>query len=456
MNQNIFRAYDIRGIADTDLTNEVVENIGRAYGTMMRRKGHRQVSVGRDVRLTSPRIQEALIRGILSTGIDVVNVGEVPTPVLYYSITRLTTDGGVMVTGSHNPIEYNGLKINEGLLSLYGEQILELRDLILSDDFEKGKGRQTQENIVPDYKQMLHERIHLDRPYKIVIDAGNGTAGPIAPEVYESMGCDVIRLFCEPDGNFPNHLPDPTVSEFTEDIRRRVVEVGADLGLAFDGDADRVGVIDERGNAVFADQILALLARDVLKRHRGAEILFDVKCSQMLPEEIEKHGGRPLMWKTGHSLIKKKMKEIGSPLAGEMSGHIFFKDGYFGFDDGIFVSFRLIQFLSRQEKLLGELIDELPVYVSTPELRIACPEEHKFDVVQALTKSFRQEYDVIDIDGARVSFGDGWGLVRVSNTQPLLVMRFEAKTQTRLKEIFEIFKNKLSDFPMVDIEQMRI
>lgn len=454
MNMNIFRAYDIRGIADKDLTDDVVELIGKAYGTVIRRKGGTCVSTGRDVRLTSERIQNTLIRGICSTGLNVINVGMVPTPGLYFSIAHLNIDGGVMVTGSHNPIEFNGLKMNDGLLSMYGEQIQELRRLIEVLDFEEGEGDLQEEEIIPAYKEMIRERIHIRKSFKIVIDAGNGTAGPIAPEVYEALGCDIISLYCEPDGNFPNHLPDPTVLKYIKDLRERVVSEKADLGLGYDGDADRVGVIDEKGQVVFADQILALLTRDVLERNPGSEIIFDVKCSQMLPEEIERNGGKPLMWMTGHSLIKKKMKETGAPLAGEMSGHIFFKDGFFGFDDGIFVSFRLVQYLSTQEKTLSELVDELPKYVSTPEIRLPCSDDEKFKVVHELTEAFKKDYKVIDIDGARVLFGDGWGLVRVSNTQPILVMRFEAKTEERLEEIRSLFLTKLSTFPSINVEEM--
>ncbi len=456
MNKQIFREYDIRGIADEDLTDDVVELIGRAYGTLMMRKKYRLISVGRDVRLTSERIQNALMRGILSTGLNVVDVGVVPTPVLYFSIVHLNTDGGVMVTGSHNPIEFNGLKLNEGLASLYGQQIQQLRKVIEEKDFEKGKGELHQKEMVMDYKAMLKERIRIEKSFKIVIDAGNGTAGPIAPEVFETFGCKVIRLFCEPDGTFPNHLPDPTVMKYIEDLRRAVVKEKADLGLGYDGDSDRLGVIDEKGRIVFADQLLAILVKEVLSRNRGATIAFDVKCSQMLPEVIEKEGGIPLMWKTGHSLIKKKMREIGAPLAGEMSGHIFYKDGYFGYDDGIYVSFRLVQYLSTQEKKLSELVDALPQYVSTPEIRIDCPDANKFKVIQELTKSFRKEYNIVDIDGVRVNFGDGWGLIRASNTQPILVLRFEAETHNRLDEIRHIFKEKLSSFPIVHVKELGI
>jgi len=454
MNKEIFRAYDIRGIAETDLNSQTVENIGRAYGTFMIREGKKLVSVGRDVRLSSGRIRDALVKGILSTGIDVIDVGVVPTPLVYFSIVHFKTHGSVMVTGSHNPIEFNGLKMNNGMLSLYGDQIQAVKKLIEEQDFEQGSGILSAKNIVEPYKEMLLERIKIEKPFKIVIDAGNATAGPIAPEVYEKMGCEVIRLYCEPDGHFPNHLPDPTVMKYIKDLRKTVTDNKADLGFGYDGDADRVGLIDEKGRVVFADQILALLSKEVLKNNPGEPIIFDVKCSQLVPEVVEQAGGKPMMWKTGHSLIKKRMHEVGAPLAGEMSGHIFFKDGFFGFDDGIYVSFRLVQLLSRQNKKLSELVDQLPAFISTPEIRIACPDDKKFGVVDELIKEFKAEYDVIDIDGARVLFGDGWGLVRVSNTQPILVLRFEAKTEERLKEIKNIFKDKLSKYPFVAVNEI--
>jgi phosphomannomutase / phosphoglucomutase len=454
MNVNIFRAYDIRGIADTDLNDQTVELIGRAYGTILARKNLKTVAVARDVRLSSERIQNALTRGILSSGIDAVDVGSAPTPVLYFAIVHLKTDGGAMVTGSHNPIEFNGIKLCEGLASLFGDDIQKIRNMIEKSDFASASGKLTRKEIIPDYMTMILEKIRLRKKFKIVIDAGNGTAGPIAPGLYEKMGCEVVRLYCEPDGRFPNHLPDPTIMKYIEDLRNRVIAEKADFGIGYDGDADRVGMVDEKGRVIYADQILALLSREVLSRNPGAPIVFDVKCSQLLPEVIEKAGGVPLMWKTGHSLLKAKMKETGAPLAGEMSGHIFFKDGYFGFDDGIYVSFRVAQMLSGQEKSLGRLKDELPAFFSTPEIRIDCPDEEKFGVVEKLVAMFKKEYQVIDVDGARVLFGDGWGLVRASNTQPLLVMRFEAKTEERLEEIEKVFREKLKAFPSVKIAEM--
>ncbi|MFO7890419.1 MAG: phosphomannomutase/phosphoglucomutase [bacterium] len=454
MNKNIFRTYDIRGIADKDLTDDVVEMIGKAYGTYMIRKKKKTITVGRDIRLSSERIKNALVRGVLSTGVNVIDVGVVPTPVVYFSIVHYATDGSVMITGSHNPIEYNGLKMNNGLYSIYGDEVIKIRELIEKQDFESGDGSIENREIVSHYKQMLRERININKPFKIVIDAGNGTAGPIAPDMFEEFGCTVTRLYCDPDGTFPNHLPDPTVMKYIEKLRTTVVEEHADIGIGYDGDSDRMGIVDDRGKVIYADKLLAVLAREVLKKNPGSKIIFDVKCSQLVPEEIERMGGIPLMWKTGHSIIKEKMRNEQAPLAGEMSGHIFFKDGYFGYDDGIFSSFRLLQYLSKQKQTLGEIVDQLPQFYSTPEIRIACPDDKKFKIVEKLKEDFKKEHEVIDVDGARVLFGDGWGLVRVSNTQPLLVLRFEAKTEKRLKEMIALFKERLIKFPSVAVEEM--
>ncbi|MBN2105234.1 phosphomannomutase/phosphoglucomutase [bacterium] len=445
--------YDIRGIADQDLSNEAVVRIGKAYGTFVKRRNCKTISVGRDVRLTSERIKNALADGVRSTGINIIDIGVCPTPVVYYSLEHLKTDGSVMITGSHNPIEFNGLKMNLGMLSIYGDDILHIKSLIEQNDFETGRGSLKEKNILPEYQTMLKKKIKLNQPFKVVMDAGNGTAGPVAPEIFRALGCEVIELYTEPDGRFPNHLPDPTVMKNIRDLQKKVVEEKAAFGLGYDGDSDRVGLIDETGNPVYADKILALLARDVLERNPGDTIIFDVKCSQMLPEEIERLGGKPLMWMTGHSLIKKKMKEEGAPLAGEMSGHIFFKDGYFGFDDGIYVSLRFAAFLSRQQKTVSQLVDELPVFMSTPEIRVSCPDAEKFSIVKQLVSDFRKDYPVIDVDGARVQFGDGWGLVRASNTQPAMVMRFEAKTEKRMNEIRQIFRKELLKYPSVQMNE---
>ncbi len=452
MNPNIFREYDVRGIVETDLTDDVVEALGKAYGTYMIRQGLKNFSVGCDVRLSSERLKAALVRGIRSTGGNVTDIGVVPTPVLYFSIAHLKKDGGVMVTGSHNPIEYNGFKMNKGLGSVYGEEIQKLRRLIEANDFEKGNGTYEKKDVLPAYKDMLKSKIKLARPLKIVMDPGNGTGGLVAPEVFRALGAEVDCIFCEPDGHFPNHLPDPTVLKYITTLREKVSEKKADIGIGYDGDSDRIGVIDDQGRVVFADRLLALLARDVLKKHPGAEIIFDVKCSQALAEEIEKYGGKPIMWKTGHALLKSKLQEDGAPLAGEMSGHMFFADDYFGFDDAIYVSLRLAQLLASSDRPLSALVDEIPSFYSTPEVRIECAEEEKFKIVDELKAYFKAHYNTIDVDGVRVLFGDGWGLVRASNTQPVLVLRFEAKTEQRLKEIMDIFVQKLKEFPSVKLD----
>ena len=449
MNPNIFREYDIRGIVEKDLTEDVVELIGKAYGTHMKRLGFKNFSVGGDVRLTTNRLKKALIEGILSTGGNVIDIGTVLTPAFYFSIAHLKTDGGIMVTGSHNPIEYNGLKMNKGLGSVYGEEIQELRKLIEANDFETGTGSFKKGAILEDYKAMLKGKIKLNRKLKIVMDPGNGTGGLVAPEVFRDLGADVTCIFCEPDGHFPNHLPDPTVLKYIKTLREKVLETKADIGIGYDGDSDRVGVIDNTGRVIFADRLLALLAKDVLKRHPGSEIIFDVKCSQALVEEIENNGGKPLMWKTGHALLKSKLQEDKAPLAGEMSGHIFFADDYYGFDDAIYVSLRLAQLLANSDKTMAELTDEVPSFYSTPEVRIECSEEEKFKIVRELSDYFKSKYKTIDVDGVRVLFGDGWGLVRASNTQPVLVLRFEAKSEKRIKEIIDIFVQKLKAYPSV-------
>jgi phosphomannomutase/phosphoglucomutase len=451
VNPNIFRQYDVRGVADRDLTDEVATLLGRAFGTYMRRRGHRSLTVGRDVRLSSPRLEKALIAGLTASGMQVMDVGQVPTPVLYFSIVHFKADGGVMITGSHNPIEYNGFKLCEGVASIYGEQIQELRRLIEAGDFEKGEGEVRQADAVGPYVELLSQKFRFRRRLRLVIDAGNGTAGEIASKLFRGYGHEVVCMYCEPDGNFPHHLPDPTIPEYVSELRKKVVEIGADLGIGYDGDADRVGAIDEEGRIIFADRLLALFSKDVLARRPGASIVFDVKCSQALPDFISQHGGKPVMWKTGHSLLKAKMKELGAPFAGEMSGHMFFADDYFGFDDAIYASLRLAELVANSGKKLSELVAEIPSFVSTPEIRVDCPDEDKFLVVSELVKRFQEKYEVVDVDGARVLFGDGWGLVRASNTQPVLVLRFEAKTPERLRAIGQEFLSVLSAFPSVDV-----
>jgi len=450
-NPDIFREYDIRGIVEDDLKDDVVENIGKAYATHVKRQGAKIVTLGRDVRTTSSHLRDVLRKGMLSTGLNVIDVGEVPTPILYYSIVHEKADGGMMLTGSHNPREYNGFKMCLGLGSLYGEEIQKLKHLIEKQDFDEGKGSLIEIDLNSEYVEMICSKIKLDKPLKIVIDAGNGTGGVLAPKIFRRLGCEVIELYCEPDGTFPNHLPDPTKLEYVQDLIELVKKEKADIGIGYDGDTDRVGVIDERGRVVWADKVLALLAREVNQKLPGSTVLFDVKCSQGLPEDIEAHAGKPFMWKTGHSLLKAKMKEMKAPLAGEMSGHIFFADDFFGYDDAIYVSARLVQYLSKSDSKISELADSIPAFVSTPEIRVDCSDKEKFQIVSELVDYFRSKYDVIDVDGVRVLFGDGWGLVRASNTQPVLVMRFEAKSSERLQEIIDTMVSKIKEYPSVKI-----
>jgi phosphomannomutase/phosphoglucomutase len=448
---HIFREYDIRGLHATELTDEVATSVGQAFATLIREgrsggaAGTPRVALGRDVRPSSERLAAAIERGIRAAGVDVEHVGVVPTPALYYAVVGRDLDGGLQVTGSHNPPEFNGFKMTRRKLPLFGAEIQEMRERIARGALAAAAapGGASDRPILDDYRAMLVERCTTPRGLRVVLDCGNGCAGTVVPGTFERMGHTVTPLFAELDGRFPNHLPDPTVPALLEALIAEVKRTGADLGIGFDGDADRIGAVDGRGRIVFGDQLLALFARDVLTRVPGAEILFDVKCSQGLIEDIEAHGGRPAMWKTGHSLIKSRMHETGAPLAGEMSGHMFFQEGFFGFDDALFAAGRLLRFVAASGRSFAELVDSIPRYHATPETRLACPEDRKFAVVEELKREFARRYRVIDIDGARVEFGDGWGLVRASNTQPALVVRFEARTPERLEEIREIFMEPL-------------
>jgi len=454
VNPRIFRQYDVRGLVDQDLTDEVVELLGKGYGAYMVDLGHERVSVGHDARVSSPRFRDALTKGILSTGIDVIDIGMVPTPTLYFSLFRLGVQGGVMITGSHNPPEFNGFKLAVGHTTLYGPEIQRIREIIEAARFPKGRGTLTDQDVRPDYLSTLKDRIGpFDRELRVVVDAGNGMGGMFCPELLRDLGAEASGLYCEVDGTFPNHHPDPTVPEYLTDLIAEVAKQEADLGMAYDGDCDRLGVVDEHGNIIWGDQLLILFSREVLERRPGATIIFEVKCSQALSEEIEKAGGVPLMWRTGHSFIKAKMKEVDAPLAGEMSGHLFFADEYFGYDDALYASLRLVRLLSRSDKTIGEMLADVPRYFSTPEIRVDCPDEEKFQVVSDLVAYFKQQYEVVDIDGARVLFGDGWGLVRASNTQPVLVLRFEARTPERLEEIKRIIVSRLSEVSGVQVPE---
>jgi len=446
INPQIFRKYDVRGIVGRDLTDDVVEQLGKGYATYVLRHGGSKVSLGYDARLSSPGFAECLARGMLSTGLDVVGIGLVPTPVLYYSLFSLEVDGGVVITGSHNPSEYNGFKLGVGRATIYDQEIQVVRRMIESGDFEVGQGELTEQSVIPDYIRTVKESIGtFDRRLKVVVDAGNGTGGMFGPQLLRDLGAEVVELYCDVDGRFPNHHPDPTVPEFLTDLIRRVKEERADLGIAWDGDADRIGVIDDQGNIIWGDQLMILFSREVLAAQPGASIIFEVKSSEALAHEIEKAGGVPVMWKTGHSLIKEKMKELHSPLAGEMSGHMFFADEYFGYDDALYASCRLLRLVAREGKKVSELLADVPKYYSTPETRVACSEERKFHVVEEVARYFRQQYETIDVDGVRILFDGGWGLVRASNTQAVLVLRFEASSPELLEQIQNQVMDKLHE-----------
>jgi phosphomannomutase/phosphoglucomutase len=437
LKSHIFREYDVRGVAGTDLDEGVAETLGRAYATLFRRRGLQgKVVVGRDCRVSSPVLREGLVRGLVASGMEVLDVGMVATPVQYFALHHVDAAGGIQVTGSHNPPDHNGFKIALGKSTVHGEDIQELRRLAQAGPFVSGEGTVQHLEVTEAYLTAVLGRLRpVGRTLRVVVDAGNGMGGPYAVPLLERMGCTVITQFCDPDGTFPHHHADPTVVENMEPLARRVREEKADLGVAFDGDADRIGVVDETGTILWGDKLLVLYARDVLREVPGATIIGEVKCSQTLYDDIARHGGRPIMWKAGHSLIKSKMKEEGALLAGEMSGHMFFRHRYLGFDDAIYSAGRLVEILSRQDRTLSQLLSDVPVTHATPEIRMDCPEHLKFKLVAKAVEHFRRGHDVVDVDGARVKFPDGWGLVRASNTQPILVLRFEAQTAERLAEI---------------------
>lgn len=430
----IFREYDIRGIADVELHDEGVEQLGRAIGTHIQRHTGNRVNVGRDVRLSGQRLRDAIVRGLLSSGCDVTDLGVVPTPVLYYSAMKLQADGAVMITGSHNPSEYNGFKTMVGPTTIHGEEIQVLRRIIDRQDFASGQGTVREHDIVGDYVNEISTMVEIPRRIRVVFDAGNGTAGPVMRRLIEKMNVDATELFFEPDGNFPNHHPDPTVVENLKHLSAEVTRQQAELGIAFDGDTDRIGAVDEKGQAVYGDMLLLIYGKEVLTRKPGSTFIGEVKCSQVLYDELRRLGGNPIMYRTGHSLIKAKMKEEHAELAGEMSGHMFFSDRYFGFDDALYAALRLVEIVSKAGKPLSAQLAGLPHMVSTPEIRVDCPDEVKFDVVARVVEQFKRTHDVVDVDGARVNFGHGWGLLRASNTQPVLVMRFEAENEQLLQQ----------------------
>ncbi len=515
-NPTIFREYDIRGVAGVDYDESFAEELGRAYGTKLARQQISRAAVGRDCRLTSPAMASALIAGIRQTGVDVVDIGECPTPLLYFAVNFLDLTAGVQVTGSHNPPDHNGFKICIGKSSIHGEDVQELREIIESGDYllvetgetvepaadadggapvaevteesaaaagaevaagdESAEGeesvsvsegvegsaiegaakeaaaeidrRGTLESypILAAYKGFMAEHFgNAGEGVKVVVDSGNGTAGPVAPDVYRAMGCEVVELYSEPDGTFPNHHPDPTVEANMVDLIAAVRENEAHLGVAFDGDSDRIGVVDEEGRIVWGDELMVIFSRDILEQHPGATVVSEVKCSQRLYDDIAAHGGVGIMWKAGHSLLKAKMRETKALLGGEMSGHLFFKDRYYGFDDGPYAGARLIEVLASRKVKLAELLSDLPVVVNTPEIRLDCPDDVKFSIASRACARFRElGYDLVDVDGVRVKFEHGWGLIRASNTQPVLVMRFEADSEERLAEYRDIVETELA------------
>ena len=445
INPQIFREYDIRGVVNKDLTPDIARTLGQGFGTHMAQSGRRDLVVGRDGRLSSKAFAEALIEGLLSTGCNVVNIGLCPTPVYYFSVFHLDKDGGMVVTGSHNPPEFNGFKVSVGKSTIFGKEIQNLRRLIEKGEFVKGKGNLSEEEIIQPYQEYIKKNIRVKKKMKVVIDAGNGTGGVVAGPLLRDLGCELEELYCEVDGRFPNHFPDPTIPENLKVLRDRVKKTRADVGIGYDGDADRIGVVDDQGNIIWGDQLMILFSREILKDKKGTAFVAEVKCSQNLFDDIEKHGGKAMMWKTGHSLIKEKMREEKAVLGGEMSGHIFFADRYFGYDDAIYASCRLIELLSKTDQKLSQLLSDVPRTFITPEIRVDCPDEIKFKVVETVKEALKKDHPIIDVDGVRVKYEDGWGLVRASNTQPVLVLRFEALTHDRLNAIKDLVEKKVQE-----------
>ena len=451
LNKYIFREYDIRGKVADDFPPDVVESLGKGFGTFILRGGGQEIALSGDVRLTTPSLIEQFKTGVLSTGVDVINIGILPTPANYYSMFKLEVAGAVQITGSHNPPEFNGFKMSRNKKAVFGESIQNIRTIIENQDYEMGEGTEVAYDILTEYKRMIVSKIDIQKPMKVVMDCGNAAGAICAPDVFKNLNVELTELYCDVNGTFPNHHPDPTVEANLKDLIDLMKTGDYDIGLAFDGDADRVGVIDETGDVIWADQLLALFLPEVLEE--GDEILFDVKCSQALEDMILKYGGKPVMWKTGHSLIKQRMAELNCKLGGEMSGHIFFADDFFGFDDAIYVAARIVQTLSRTDRTLSELKAELPTYYSTPEMRLeAESDEEKFRIAKEAVDYFTENYNCSTVDGVRIKFGDGWGLVRSSNTQPVIVCRFEANTPERMQEIQSIVMGKLNEIGTLKLD----
>jgi phosphomannomutase/phosphoglucomutase len=451
INQSIFREYDIRGLAGIDLTAEFAYELGRTYAewayAKLAKSSGMTISVGRDCRLTSDEYAESLIRGLTDGGVSVLNIGTCPTPLTYFSIFHYHTDGGIMITGSHNPAEYNGFKICFGTDTLHGENIQELKQVMLAQKYTKReKGTIKDAEIIPPYIKHVASVIHPKRKLKVVLDAGNGTASTVAPLLFEAIGADFIPLYCELDGRFPNHHPDPTVPKNLTDLIKAVKEHQADFGIGYDGDSDRIGAVDQNGRVIYGDELMIIFSRSVLKENPGATIISEVKSSNRLYQDIAKHGGKPMMWKTGHSLIKSKMKETGAKLAGEMSGHIFFNDRWFGFDDAVYASARLYEIVASSNVTLSSLTADLKPVINTPEIRIDCDDSKKFKLIEETAKLLQDpKGKMTAIDGLRVDYDNSWGLIRASNTQNVIVMRFEAENETLLNQIQTKFEAALQE-----------
>lgn len=446
-NPLIFREYDIRGVVEKDFQTETVVAIGRAIGTFMKRQGASEITLGRDGRLSSERIAGELAAGLASTGLKITDTGLCPTPVHYYSIAHLKKDGGVMVTGSHNPPEFNGIKMTLGKGSIFGKDIQKIRHLIEEDDFEKASPspKETLEILEP-YIEYIVKNLKLPRGVRVGMDSGNGTGGLVAPEIFRRLGCEVHDIFSEVDGLFPNHHPDPTVEANLVDLKKLVADKGLEVGVGYDGDSDRLGAIDGKGQVLWGDQLMILFSRAILKKNPGAVIIADVKSSDNLFADVKAKGGRPIMWKTGHALIKQKLWKEEALFAGEMSGHLFFADRYFGFDDGIYASGRLVELIAQMDHSIEEELADVPKTYSTPEIRVDCPDEQKFEVVRKTRDALRKQcLPIFDLDGVRVTYPGGWGLVRASNTQPVLVLRFEADSPERLEQIRGSVEKVLSE-----------
>jgi len=444
MSDHVFRKYDIRGLFKKELDENFAEALGKAVGTYL--GSGKSVCVGMDNRDSSPLLKNSLVRGLLSTGCNVIDIGTVTTPLLYYSIFLHNKDGGVMVTASHLPKEYNGFKICKGKETIHSEEIQKVKKIMESKDYARGSGKIEKKDVIEDYIKEIKKKIRLKRKLKVIVDCGNGTGGLVAPKLLRELGCNVTELFSEPDGNFPNHVPDPTLPEEYGVLMDIMKKGKHDLGIAYDCDCDRLGVVNEKGNMIYGDQMMILFSRELLKKRKGEKILIEVKCSKALIDEVEKNGGIPIMCRTGHSFIKEAMKKENAMISGEMSGHIFFKDEYYGFDDAVYASCRLLRLISEQNKTISELLSDAPKYYSSPEIRVKCPDEKKFLVVEEISNELKKDYEVLDIDGVRFNCNDGWGLIRASNTEPIIVLRCEAKSKKGLKQIKELLFKKLERF----------